>query len=234
MLNGGVCETTAPPNCLVNEFAAAFECTGNDGDEPCWGDDTSLTGGMFTYQNSETDTQPESTIEFTKATDALTFTGTSTEYAGFGLWFGPCTDASSWDGLEIQVTGTLGGGELFVQLQTDQNYPMGDDKGSCAYTDEDTKWTECSNPQFKLEGVTADGLNPVKIPWSSFTGGKPVDAVDPKQLRGVQVQVGCDIATADSTDSSDSSSSDSSDTTPRPTAPCAFSFELHDLRWYKE
>jgi hypothetical protein len=233
LLNDGVCETTAPPNCLINEFSTAFDCTGS-GKDKCWGDDTSLTGGMFTYQNPKVEgIDVDSTIAFTKGTDSLTFTGTSTEYAGFGFWFGPCTDASMWDGLEIQVTGELGGGELFVQLQTDQNYPVEADKGSCAFVDEDTKWTECSNPQFKLENITADGLNPIKIPWASFTGGQPNDLVDAKQLRGVQIQVGCDILLPGSSDSSDVTSSDSSDTTPRPTEPCAFNFELHDLRWFK-
>src|SRR5690606_14691054 len=39
-----MCTTTAPPNCLINEFGDTFTC----GSDECWGDDTSLTGGAFT------------------------------------------------------------------------------------------------------------------------------------------------------------------------------------------
>lgn len=240
MLNDGICETTAPPNCLISEFAENFGCAeGNGGvgdcSECCWGDDTSLSGGAFTYVDSISGSE----IEYTVASGAVTFAGTSNDYAGFGLWFGPCTDASMWTGLEIQVTGDLGGGALFVQLQTDQNYPTDGEKGSCTFTSEDEKWNECTNPQFKVETVTADGLSPIRIPWASFLGGKPNDGVDPKQLRGVQIQVGCDLGEVGSSDSSATSdsaapaSTSAAETSAAP-MPCTFNFQLHDLRWYKE
>lgn len=242
-LNGGTCTTTAPPNCIVNEFAATFACE-DGGKAPgvgtctdcCWGDDTSLSGGSFTYDDDGTGTA--STITYTKGTDSITLAGTVVDYAGFGVWFGPCTDASMWDGLEIQARGDLGGGQLFVQLQTDENYPIGDGKGACdweanGYTD-DTKWNYCTNPQVEVTGVTADNLMPFRFTWAEFAGGGPANpTVDPKQLLGVQIQIGC--APPAEADSSGDTGSTAADTAPAPApaAPCAYNLELLDIRWFK-
>lgn len=226
-LNSGICETTAPPNCLINEFATNFMCPETPGvgecGDCCWGDDTSLSGGPISYQGESSE------ITYTHGTDSVIITGTSADYAGFGLWFGPCTDASTWDGLEIQVTGDLGGGQLFVQLQTDENYPIEDGKGACdwaaAGATEAEKWNVCSNAQVEVTGVTVDGLTPYRFKWADFSGGKPnTGAPDPRQLRGIQVQIGCAPPEAEG-DAGASSA---------PAAPCAFNLELHDLRWYKE
>lgn len=235
MLNNGICETAAPPNCLINEFSANFMCAeGNPGvgdcDTCCWGDDTSLSGGAFTYKDGASD-EPS----YTHGADSIIFTGTATEYSGFGLWFGPCTDASMWEGIELQITGDLGGGKLVAQLQTDQNYPMEETKGSCDFValgaDEDTKWNVCTNPQADVGEITADGLAPIRLPWSAFTGGAPVSEVDPKQLRGIQIQVGCG-GEEDDTGSS-AGSTDTGASSAAPAGPCTFNLEVHDLRWYK-
>lgn len=202
------CTTSAPPNCLINQFDDTYECTG--GSEECWGDDTSLTGGSFTY----TDGANDSTIETSLEDGFLSLTGESYSYSGFGMWFGPCLDASSWDGLEIQVTGDLGGGELVVQLQTDENYPIEDDKGACMFESEDSRWTDCANSQTALEAVTADGLAPIQLTWDQFSGGMPNDEKpDARQLRGIQLQFNCDEDTTD--------------------VPCVFDVQLLDLRWFK-
>jgi hypothetical protein len=222
----------------VNELAASFLCekgvTGpgvGDCSDCCWGDDTSLSGGSFTYDDGA-----GGSIEYTKGTESITLAGTAVDYAGFGMWFGPCTDASTWDGLEISVRGDLGGGQLFVQLQTDQNYPIGDGKGACDWEAEGIadgdKWNYCTNPQVEVTGVTADSLAPFRFKWADFTGGKPNnETVDPMQLLGVQVQVGC--APAAEGDSSGDTSGDTGASSAA-AVPCPYSLELLDIRWYKE
>jgi hypothetical protein len=238
-LNGGTCTTTAPPNCLVNELAANFACEGGvtgpgvgDCSDCCWGDETSLSGGSFTYDDGA-----GGSIAYTKGTDSITLTGTAVDYAGFGMWFGPCTDASTWDGLEISVRGDLGGGQLFVQLQTDQNYPIGDGKGSCDWEtegyDDSTKWNYCTNPQVEVTGIDANSLAPFRFKWADFTGGAPNNpTVDPLQLLGVQIQIGCAPSAAEG----DSSGDTSGDTGASSAAavPCNYNLELLDIRWYKE
>jgi hypothetical protein len=223
LLNEGACETKAPPNCLINEFATTFQCPSTGGvaecSSCCWGDETSLTGGDIKYQNGDDD----STMEYTATGTSVTLSGSTASYAGFGLWFGPCTDASTWDGVEVQIKGDLGGGQLMVQLQTDENYPKEDGKGACDWgTDEANKWNICTNPQVEVTGVDATSENPFRFTWAEFSGGKPNDKVDPRQLRGIQLQVNCP--------------------TPEPagdggvapeSAPCAFNLELMDLRWFK-
>jgi hypothetical protein len=235
------CTTTAPPNCIVNEMAATFVCESGvngpgvgDCSTCCWGDDTSLSGGSFIYDDGA-----GGSIAYTKGTESITLTGTAVDYAGFGMWFGPCTDASMWDGVEIQVRGDLGGGQLFVQLQTDQNYPIGDGKGACdweaAEIAEADRWNYCTNPQVEVSGVTADNLMPFKFTWAEFTGGKPNnDTVDPKQLLGVQLQIGCAPPAAEG-DSSGDTGSAASDTSAAaaPAVPCDYNLELLDIRWFK-
>lgn len=239
-LNGGTCTTTAPPNCLVNELAANFACQKGvngpgvgDCSDCCWGDETSLSGGSFTYDDGA-----GGSIDYTKGDGSITLTGTAVDYAGFGMWFGPCTDASTWDGLEIQVRGDLGGGQLFVQLQTDQNYPIGDGKGSCDWeaagkTDSE-KWNYCVNPQVEVTGVTADNLMPFRFKWAEFTGGAPNNAtVDPMQLLGVQIQIGCPPPATEGDSSGDTSGTDTGASS-APAVPCAYNLELLDIRWFKD
>src|SRR5690606_26924426 len=147
---------------------------------------------------------------------SLDISGPVMTYAGWGHWFGPCVDASHWEGLEFTISGTLGGeeGQLTVQLQTDENYPIeggSEPKGACDFADEATKWDECKNPEFIVNGVSTDAAT-YRIPWAEFTGGKPNDGVDARQLRGVQFQINCGDA----------------DTT------CDAQLQMHDLRFYKE
>lgn len=239
------CTTAAPPNCIVNELAATFACEANGSplgvgecSECCWGDDTSLSGGSFTYDDDGVDGMA-STVAYTKGTESITLTGTAVEYAGFGMWFGPCTDASMWDGLEIQVRGDLGGGQLFVQLQTDENYPIGDGKGACDWEaegyDDSTKWNYCTNGQVEVLGVTADNLMPFRFTWAEFTGGGPANpTVDPRQLLGVQVQIGCPPPDAEGDTGADTGSVAGDTSAPAAAAgPCNYNLELLDIRWFK-
>lgn len=198
-----VCETSNIPNCNITDFSALqFDAASGE-----WGDEMSLTGGSFDYSDEE------STLSWEVAGDQLSLTGAVVAggYIGFGLWFGPCTDATDFEGLEITVGGDLGGGTLEVQLNTDENYPVGerDNFGSCAHA-EGEEWSDCTNNSFTLPAVAATEST-FQIPWSDFTGGTPVATLSPNQLGGVQLQASCG----------------------EEVGPCDVSLDVYDVRFYR-
>ena len=134
---------------------------------------------------------------------------------GLALWFGPCTDATDFDGIKVTLNGDLDEGGIFeLQVNSDENYPLGekDNFGSCDYMTAGPWDGDCANNFFRF----AAGLNATSteyyIPWSEFTGGVPVATLSPNQLGGVQFQIGCDEATA----------------------PCDINVTVHDIRFYRD
>src|SRR5690606_25394008 len=88
-----------------------------------WGSDVNLTGGSFgPYMGDNTE---EFDFVVDPAEENLHITGTVNDYAGFGMWFGPCTDASGYSGIQFDVSGTPGeAGSLVLQVQTSENAPI--------------------------------------------------------------------------------------------------------------
>jgi hypothetical protein len=206
------CETANVPNCNITDFTEATY----DGvaDPNTWGDEQSLTGETFEY------TGPDTTLSYEASGDALNITASvaGDSYAGVGLAFGPCTDARNFDGIQITLSGDLTAGGIFdVQLQQDGNYPLteSDDIGSCPADDlitgDQGPWDVCRNNYFRAVGVNATEAITYVIPWSEFTNGAP-NTIDAQQLRGLQMQMGCDVAAA----------------------PCAMTVQVHDVRFYRD
>lgn len=199
------CETSNLPNCNITDFTAATydPSSGN------WGDDMSLTGETFTYTGDAT------TLEHNVSGDVLNITASvgGDDYFGVGLSFGPCTDATAFEGIEVTLSGDPSEGGVFdLQVQSDENYPINDADGigSCAFTVEDEKWNECTNNYFRFEGIGADPITYV-IPFTEFTGGTPNPVLNAQMLRGMQFQGGCDVDKA----------------------PCAMTIQVHDVRFYR-
>ncbi len=113
-------------------------------------------------------------------------------YTGMVLWFGPCIDASPFGGIELALSGELFGAELSFKLQTHVNYPIDlvNVKGSCEYTSEAAKWTECVPPRHVVSSV---GTEPTMLilRWADFAEGLPNLGVSPDGLVGVELQFVC-------------------------------------------
>ena len=171
----GGCQHYSAPSEAITDFSS-WTTDGN------WGTNTTLTGGSFTY--------PENS-SLTLAVDAevLSVTGTvaATEYAGFGLWFGPCTDASAYSGVTFTIGGDSGQSQVVLQLQTSQNYPIDteNDKGEC-----EGSWSDgCASNQLVLEVPASPGT--IEVLWDELSGGVPIEGVDPTELLGIQWQFSC-------------------------------------------
>lgn len=182
-------ESTAPPNCNISSFESDTYFT--DGK---WGDNMSLTGETF-YYGTTADTGEVSEVMGELVGDAFVITGEVYQYAGWGFSFGPCTDATHFEGLEFTLQGTFGGeqGELEVQMQSNDNYPTNDSNGigSCTPESEDTMWSDCANNKWIAGGIDESTSVTYRIPWADFTGGSPTTSLSVNQLRGVQFQINC-------------------------------------------
>lgn len=176
---GFECSYTAVPNENITDFASW-----SSGGE--WQvDDMSLSGGSFEY------TGESSTIAATHDADAenMHIEATVEDYAGFGLWFGPCSDASAFEGIEFTISGTLGSeGSLDFQVQTSRNYPIdtANKKGECEGT-----FSDGCGFNTKSSIVVTDTAEVVQVRWEDLVGGQPLASLDPSELLGIQWQFNC-------------------------------------------
>lgn len=115
----------------------------------------------------------------------------TSNYSGFGIYYnsGSCLDASSKTGLELTVSGDLGGCALRFILFSSQNLSYMDDpgRGGCHDTD-----SVCLGSYVPVS-VNAEKI---QIPFSMFTHGAPMDAVDPSQITTLQWQLSAADASA--------------------------------------
>jgi hypothetical protein len=113
-------------------------------------------------------------------------------YTGAVLWFGPCVDASAFAGLRLLTSGNLAGATLLVKLQAADNYPVdvASARGACQYLHEDTKNSECTPAQVRIDALTS-APSTLDLPWAQFTGGAPNASVAPEGLLGLEIQFQC-------------------------------------------
>ena len=194
--------TRLPMNWLLTDFSPATikgvseGSSWNTGHDTLWGSSTSLTGGDVFYRG-----KPESAAKVTLHGETLTITASIApgDYTGYMFNFGPkCTNASSTQGLQFDVgtDSTLGEATLKVQMQQRSDYPStanpGSRPGDCMPTSVDTQYSECLSPATTVvsSGSTLT-TGTVELPWTSFAGGKPVDALNNTELMAIQWQFEC-------------------------------------------
>ena len=183
------CEGMAvPENGRITDFTeldAGLSWTSGQQD---WGDSVSLTGGTFHYQGEDVD--PITATIQEGGGVRLEVNIVAGGFVGFGLWFGPCTDASAFSGITFDMSGDIGNTELQVQMQMSRTYPIASDKGECVFTDEATQWDECINNYTIVEGVSEE-VQTFDLTWDMFEGGQPVSPLDPSELLGIQLHFNC-------------------------------------------
>jgi len=184
--------TSAAEDGLVIDFGTYDFATG------AWGNDVTaqLTGGTSPYSCADNGSCPATAALALSKTDAgsMRFVAElpAGGYTGAVFWFGPCVNASAFDGIQFLASGSLGGGQLLFKVQTNANYPVdvANRKGACEYPRESSKWADCTPPVVVLPSLPADpGL--VALDWSTFGDGKPTLSVTPDGLVGLEVQFQC-------------------------------------------
>jgi hypothetical protein len=121
---------------------------------------TGLKGGVFTYIGTG------STITAVANTSNLVVTGAVMNYAGFGMYFDSCTNASAFTGLQFTVGGDLGMCTLELQVQTnsDKKVETSSMKGTC---------TAATCASATVKNLTVTPGQPITVHWTDLTGAAP-------------------------------------------------------------
>jgi hypothetical protein len=91
-----------------------------------WCDADGLTGSIFSYGGSATGTTYAALVDTTAANFKMNFTVPANGYAGAGILFNSCVNASGFNALSFTATmpsGSLNGCSLLVQLATQDQRP---------------------------------------------------------------------------------------------------------------
>jgi hypothetical protein len=155
-----------------------------------WGSASDVAGGTFKYVDSTASNALTADTATTPGSVIVTATLAASGYNGYGLYFkdpDKCWSAAAYQGIRFTVSGSTGGATMLFQVQTNNNYPIDNtnSKGACQGT-----WSSgCGNNQAPAITVTATAT-PVEIKFTDLTGGQP-DAMDPKEILGIQWQWNC-------------------------------------------
>lgn len=110
--------------------------------------------------------------------------GGGASYAGVGLYFAgtTCLDASSYTGVQFDLSGNLGGCALALgsASSADLDAVVNPGRGSCS-----SSAGACYGPAASV----APGATTVRVPFASLSGGMPVGPLDPATLVTVQWQL---------------------------------------------
>lgn len=140
-------------------------------------------GGLFAYPETGKSVTP---LTWEVTAGEAVITGPVGDYSGFGMWLSCQLDASIFQGIEFDIKGNAGPTNRvkFMIQQSPTTYEVGKDHATCVPTDTAKPWESCVQP-FKYIPVT-ETVTHITIPWAELTGGKPVAALDPAQILGLQ------------------------------------------------
>ncbi|HEX6767088.1 MAG TPA: hypothetical protein VF103_16440 [Polyangiaceae bacterium] len=115
--------------------------------------------------------------------DTLRVTGTVSTFAGVGVSFGACVDASEFSGVEFDVGGDVGpSGRVTFSATTRENSPEPPETetGTCEPVDPVEPYRSCQGAYTTFEVSEAPSRQTVR--FSSFLGGTPHAGVNRAEL----------------------------------------------------
>ena len=123
-------------------------------------------GGIFSYGGVKTGSTMALSVDSTNHTLVLSGSVVAGDYAGGGLSFDECVNASAYTGVQFTLGGTTGGCDLIFNVQTFDEKPPGTNQvGGCA--------SNCYVfPNVKLTSTSG----PITVPFSTLTGGQLIVA----------------------------------------------------------
>ncbi|HVZ37398.1 MAG TPA: hypothetical protein VG963_33485 [Polyangiaceae bacterium] len=175
--------TPAPADGLLIDFSTYVMPGGS------WGDSSvsEITGGTSLYSGAPADAITQSVTSGTLELKATISVG---GYTGIVLWFTPCVNASKFSGLQFPASGSLGGANMIIKVQTSPDYPVDvtNTKGKCPFTADSNKYNECMQPSLTVSALTTASQI---LPFATLSGGLPEASVDSSQLLGFELQFQC-------------------------------------------
>ena len=109
----------------------------------------------------------------------------ATQYAGVGISFADCIDASAFKGVSFSIAGSVSGCAMhFTATISEDTYNAGtadsNPQGVCTLGPLD-----CYSPSVDLSGL-AVAPQTISFAWPAFTYGMPDQAVDPTKITGIE------------------------------------------------
>jgi hypothetical protein len=169
-----LCTGIAPTNTSISDFT------------PDGGTSGVSSGGVYTY--AATDLTAPAVVTSTGSLVATIATGPVTtagnNYAGFGISFNACTDASTYSGVKFNISGTLSTG---CTIQFSATFSEDAAPSSTAPVGRDSCTGSCYPPSkiFALPATATD----VTVNFADVTGGAPLMVIDKARLTGIQWQL---------------------------------------------
>jgi hypothetical protein len=142
-----------------------------------WVSPGNLDGGIYIY--------PEPLM--VKDGEFLRFADKVTTYAGIGVWFAGCINASSFTGVRFTVSGSIPPGKMvrmYAISNRDRDIDEDNSVGACLPADPSDTWPTCHPPGLILT-VTADATTQT-IPWAAFKDGLPSLTTDGSDMLALQ------------------------------------------------
>ena len=109
----------------------------------------------------------------------------ATQYAGVGISFADCVDASAFKGVSFSIGGSISGCAMyFTATISEDTYDDGttdsDPRGVCTLGPSD-----CYSPKADLAGLTS-APQTIRFAWPAFVYGMPDPTIDPAKVTGVE------------------------------------------------
>lgn len=142
-----------------------------------WVSPGNLNGGVYIYP------EPLSV----KDGEFLRFSDQVTTYAGIGVWFSGCINASQFEGVKFTLSGTLPPGRalrMYAISNRNRDIDEDDGVGACAPSDPIDTWPSCHPPGVVLP-VTAEPST-LYVKWADFEDGLPSATTDGSDMLALQ------------------------------------------------
>jgi hypothetical protein len=177
---GCIVTRSAPLGGLIASFSAP------DGGVPDAGDSigaTGIGGTVYAYGGPATPQYAFRGGSFEIVENAPSTS--ATQYAGVGIAFVDCIDASGFSGVSFSIAGSISGCAMhFTATLSEDTYNDGtadsDPLGVCTLGPSD-----CYSPKADLTGLTS-APQTIRFAWPAFAYGMPDQTVDPAKLTGVE------------------------------------------------
>src|SRR6478752_5746840 len=142
-----------------------------------WISGGNLDGGVYIYPDGLT----------LKDGEFLRYSDQVTTYAGVGVWFSGCIDASKFTGVRFTVSGsvpTMRNVTMYAISNRNRDIDPDDGVGACPPADPIDTWPSC-HPAGVIMPVTTEPTTQ-EIPFTAFTNGLPSLTTDGSDLLALQ------------------------------------------------
>lgn len=176
---GCIVTKSAPPSGLISDFSPPDAGVSDAGASV---GAIEIGGNVYAYGGSATPQYSfrAGTLEIVENASSTS----ATQYAGVGITFADCVDASAFRGVRFSISGSVSGCAMnFTATISEDTYNDGttnsDPQGACTQG-----LLDCYSPLVDVTGLTS-APQTISFAWPAFMYGMPEQTIDPARITGV-------------------------------------------------